>query len=304
MERRKLFKSLFLLPLTVGPTDRDLLSTNFLENKKQSVSHRFKISLNAYSFNAPLSKKQITIEEVIEFCGNLNLDAIDLTGYYIQNYPAIPDDSYVYALKNKIHKAGLSVSGTGVRNDFGSPKAEVRMAEVEFVKKWIDVAAKLGAPVIRIFSAKIIPTGYAWDEVANWIIEAIKLCVAYGKSKGVIIGLQHHNDFILTAKQALYFVERLDKEWFGLIVDTGNFQTNEAYSEIKLVAPFAVNWQIKELITIEGKTIAMDLEKLIKIIADSPYKGYLPSETLNPGNPLEIIPPFLNKVAKQVAKYN
>jgi hypothetical protein len=40
------------------------------------------------------------------------------------------------------------------------------------------------------------------------------------------------------------FVENLDKDWFGLVVDTGNFQTNNAYEEIILVAYYAVFWQV------------------------------------------------------------
>jgi hypothetical protein len=47
----------------------------------------------------------------------------------------------------------------------------------------------------------------------------------------------------------------------------------------------------------------MDLPKLMKIIAASNYKGYLPTETLSPGNPKEILPPFLNKVHKAIAEY-
>ena len=91
---------------------------------------------------------------MIDFCGNLNIDAIDITGYYLQNYPQVPSDAYIYSIKNRVHKAGLSISGTGIRNDFVSPNPADRQAEVNFVKKWIEVAAKFGAPVIRIYSAK------------------------------------------------------------------------------------------------------------------------------------------------------
>ena len=301
--RRKFLQSLFLL--SAVPKADWGLNAKAYENPviQLSLSHRFKISLNAYSFNAPLTKKEITIEEVIDFCGNLNLDAIDITGYYLQNYPQVPSDEYINSIKQRVHKAGLSISGTGIRNDFGSPDPSVRMAEVNFVKKWIEVAAKLGAPVIRIYSAKKLPEGYAWQQVADWIIESFEQCVQYGKKLGVIIAMQNHNDFILTAEQAIYFVNRLDKQWFGLVVDTGNFQMKEAYSEIALVAPYAVNWQIKELTTINCKVQPMDLKKLMKIIASSPYKGYLPTETLSPGDPKLIIPPFLKKVSEHLQPY-
>jgi sugar phosphate isomerase/epimerase len=283
---------------------RAALANNITPLKKGGqLSHRFKLSLNAYSFNGPLTKKEITIQEVIDFCGALNLDAIDLTGYYLENYPNVPSDEYIYGIKQKVHKAGLSISGTGIRNDFGSPDPIIRLKEVEFVKSWINVAAKLGAPVIRIYSAKSIPKGYNWEETAAWILDCFKLCVAYGKKMGVIVAMQNHNDFITTAKQAIYFSENLDPDWFGLVVDTGNFQTNNAYEEIKLVANYAVNWQVKELVTINGTIEPMDLSKLMKIIAASNYKGYLPTETLSPGDPKQILPPFLNKVHEAILPY-
>ena len=302
-QRRNFLQSLLFMPAFVNNIGFNLNEQFVAPEFASSLSHRFKISLNAYSFNGPLTKHQITIEEVIDFCGNLNIDAIDITGYYLQNYPEVPTDEYINSIKNRVHKAGLSISGTGIRNDFGSPDPAIRNAEVAFVKKWIDVAAKLGAPVIRIYSAKKLPDGYSWSEVADWIIESIEQCVQYGKKLGVIIAMQNHNDFILTAEQAIYFVQRLDKQWFGLVVDTGNFISKEAYSEIERVAPFAVNWQIKELTTIQGKVQPMDLKKLIKIIAASPYKGYLPTETLSPGDPKLIIPPFLEKVSEALQPY-
>ncbi len=299
-KRRRLLQSMFLMPF-MNPAQ---LKDTFVAFKKgSSLSHRFKLSLNAYSFNGPLTQKLITIEEVIDFCGDLHLDAIDLTGYYLENYPSIPSDEYLYRIKNKIHKAGLSISGTGIRNDFGNPDPAVRLKEEEFVKSWINVAAKLGAPVIRIYSAKKIPDGHSWEEAAQWIINNFASCVAYGKKMGVIVAMQNHNDFITTADQAIYFTEKLDKDWFGLVVDTGNFQTHDAYNEIEKVANYAVNWQVKELVTIKGLTQPMDLPKLMKIIAASDYKGYIPTETLSPGDPKVILPPFLQKVHAAIVPY-
>ena len=298
-KRRKLIQSLFFMPF-IGKSNLNNLGSPIYSNK---LSHRFKLSLNAYSFNGPLTKKEITIQEVIDFCSELNLDAIDLTGYYLENYPNVPSDEYIYSIKQKIHKAGLSISGTGIRNDFGNPDASLRLKEVEFVKSWIDVAAKLGAPVVRIYSAKTIPKGYSWEEAAKWILESFTLCVEYGKKMGVIVAMQNHNDFITTADQAIYFAENLDPNWFGLVVDTGNFQIKNAYEEIKKVANYAVNWQVKELVTINGTIQPMDLPKLMKIIADSNYKGYLPTETLSPGDPKIILPPFLNKVHEAISPF-
>lgn len=296
--RRKHLQWMFTAPWLLNASIPSFSKTEG-ENKN---TRRFKLSLNAYSFNGPLTRKEITLPEVIRFCRELDLDAIDLTGYYLPGYPAVPSDAALFEIKNLIHRTGLSVSGTGIRNDFGSPDPAQRAKEVEFVKSWIEVAAKLGAPVIRIYSAKKLTEGYSWTQMADWVIASFKECIEFGKKHGVIVAMQNHNDFILTAEQTLYFVDRLDKDWFGLVVDTGNFQQEDPYEAISRVAPYAVNWQIKELVTIKGVNQPMDLEKLMRVIVASPYTGYLPTETLSPGNPKEILPPFLQKVRAALAK--
>ena len=71
------------------------------------------------------------------------------------------------------------------------------------VKNWIEVAAKIGAPVIRIFAGNQKNEGITKEQVTEWMLKDIQTCVEYGKQYGVIIGLQNHNDFIQTAGQVI-----------------------------------------------------------------------------------------------------
>lgn len=293
--RRKFIQTVFTASAVAGAGHVSLLQA--AETKKApDTGNRFKISLNAYSFNGPLTAQQTNLEAVMDFCAETGFDAIDITGYYMPGYPETPTDEYIYHLKNKAHRLGLGISGTGIRNEFAEPDQAKRNAEIAFVKKWIDVAAKLGAPVIRIFTGKTLPAGYSWEEVEGWIVTAIKECADYGKAKGVIIAMQNHNDFVKTAAQAIDILEKVNSEWFGLVLDTGSFVTEEPYSEMEKVTKYAVNWQIKEKLVYQGNTTDMDLLHLSNIIHASRYRGYLPIETLSPGDPFVIVPPFLAKV--------
>jgi len=292
LKRRAFLQSIGML--TMVPTSNQSLDKFPFGNIQPS--NRFKISLNAYSFNNLLSKQQISIEELIDFCAKEGFEAIDITGYYFSGYPAVPSDEEIFKIKKKLHQSGISLSGTGIRTDFTNPDSKERQKEIVLTKAWIDVAAKLGAPVLRVFSGKTQPTGYEWNTVADWIIKDFAECVEYAKNRGVIIGLQNHNDFIKTAAQSLYFLERLDKNWFGLVLDIGSFNAGDPYPEIERVIPYAVNWQLKELVLENGKQVPVDLKKLSEIIKKSNYRGFLPIETLRPENPFEIVPPFFKKV--------
>lgn len=269
---------------------------NKASNNKPSAN-RFRLSLNAYSFNTPLKNGTTSLFEILEFCARENLSAADLTGYYFPGYPDIPSNEYIYQLKKRAHQLGIAISGTGIRTEFGYPDATARRKEVEWTKKWIAVAAKLGAPVIRVFTAKSMPDNYSREEVTNWIAQDLAECAEEGKNKGVIVAFQNHNDFIKTAEQAENLLTKVNNEWFGLVLDTGSFVTEEPYGEIERMAPKAVNWQIKEKLVYKGISASMDLPKLFKIIQQSPYRGYLPIETLSPGNPFEIVPPFIRLVS-------
>ncbi|GAB3035039.1 hypothetical protein GCM10027185_41310 [Spirosoma pulveris] len=262
-----------------------------------------RLSCNLYSFNEPLMNGQMTLEQVLAFCADLGFDAVDPTGYYFPKYPALPDDSYVYQIKRKAFRMGLDISGTGVRNDFTLPDANRRKGEIELVKKWTGVAARLGAPVIRIFSGtgKELPTGYNRDAVTARVVEAIRECADYAAKQGVMIVLQNHADFIETADHVLDIVQRVNSEWLAVNLDIGSFKIGDPYEQIARVAPYAATWQLKENLFVNGKEEATDLSKIMHIVHDSGYRGYLPIETLGKGDPRLKVPVFYEKVKKELA---
>ena len=246
---------------------------------------KLRISLNAYSFNDPLLNGEMSLEELLEYCANLGFDAVDITAYYFPGYPEVPSDEFLYDIKRKAFLSGLEISGTGVRNDFTEPDKEKRKDQVTLVKNWIEAAEKLGAPAIRIFAGNQEPEGYSREEITAWMVDDIRECIEHGKKHGVVIAIQNHHDFLKTAEQVEQIVKMVDSEWFGVMLDTGSFRQGDPYDEIARTIPYTVNWQVKEKIFVNGEEVDTDLDKLISIINAICYRGYLPIETLGPGNP-------------------
>jgi len=253
-------------------------------------SHGLKTSLNAFSFNDPLTNGAMNVSDLLDYCALTGFEGVDITGYYFKDYPQVPSDEYLFQIKRKAFSLGLEISGTGVRNDFTIADKVKRKAEVDLVKNWIEVTAKIGAPVIRIFAGNQKNEGLTNEQVTEWMLKDIQACVDYGKQHGVIIGLQNHNDFIQTADQVNKIIETINSEWLGLILDTGSYRVNDPYDEITKSVKHVVNWQIKENVFINGAEKETDMNRLISIIRSSGYKGYLPIETLGEGDPkLKII---------------
>ena len=257
-----------------------------------------KTSLNAFSFNAPLLNKSMTLDDLLQFCSDTGFEAVDITGYYFPGYPKVPDDAFLYNIKRKAFLLGLEISGTGVRNDFTDPDRAKRAEHVALVKNWIEAAAKMGIPVIRIFGGTQIPTGYTRQQVTEWLLSDVGECLEHGKKHGVIVAIQNHNDFIKTADEAIEIITKVNSEWFGLILDTGSYRAGDPYDEIAKTVKYAVNWQVKENVFINGKEVETDLPRLISIIRTSGYKGYLPIETLGSGDPKVKVKVMFDKLVK------
>lgn len=264
-------------------------TSSFAQSKKKKTDKSdIKVTLNAYSFNDLLLAKHqkdkqslYTLFNLMDWCATQKIEGIDLTGYYFPGYPEVPSDEYILQLREKAKSLGIVITGTGIRNNFASPDPAVRAADVELAKRWIVVAKKLGAPVLRLFAGEV-PKGYEdkWDEVAGWMIDAYKQCAVEGEKNGVKIGIQNHGDMLQTADQCLKVLKAVDSKWAGLIVDTGNFKTADPYVDIEITAPYAVNWQIKESAFGIGSPIRTDSERLMQIFKKTGVKGYFPIETI------------------------
>jgi sugar phosphate isomerase/epimerase len=319
--RRDFIKSAAALPFYAATIiEMGSLPAAAKEPVKRIGGAALKVSLNAYSFNKLLNDFNqgqpggLSLMSLLDFCAKNNFDAIDPTGYFFPGYPHAPSDDYVNTFKRTAFEYGLDISGTGVRNNFTPSDKAIRAEGVQLVKDWVEVAAKLGAPVIRVFADTQTP-GKTWREVASgctreqvqaWMVDALGECAGYGKQFGVIIGVQNHGDFIQTGEQLLSLINAVNSDWCGAIVDTGKFVSSDPYADIALVAPYAVNWQIKTDLTVAGSAVPMDLVKLMRIVRASGYRGYLPIETLapkgKPYDPFTLVPAFLKQVRDAIAQ--
>lgn len=317
--RRDFLKLAGLLPLGAA-TGLGALTAGAREPVKRAGGAALKVSLNAFSFNQQLTDFNlnrgggISLMALLDFCAQHDFDAIDPTGYFFPGYPAVPADDYLNTFKRTAFEYGLGISGTGVRNNFTTADRAERAAGVALVKDWIVVAAKLGAPVIRVFCDtqsrgqgwQDVAKGFTREQVQAWMVDTLGECVEHGKKHGVLIGVQNHGDFILTGEHLLSLINAVNSEWCGAIVDTGKFVTQDPYQDIALVAPYAVNWQIKQSPAGADSHVPTDLVKLLRIVRASGYRGYLPIETLaakdQAYDPFAVVPPFLKQVRAAIAR--
>lgn len=261
--------------------------------------NRFKLSLNTYSFNEKLRNGETDLFELIDFCKTNGFDAIDPTGYYFPGYPKVPTDKYINEFKRSVFLAGLEISGTGVRNDFANADPEKRADDLKLIEAWCQVARKLGAPLLRVFPGKEIKDGRNKKEVMKQVIEELKLACEISEKYGIMLALQNHNDFIKSSEEVSEVLDGVNSSWLGLHLDIGSLAARDPYEEIKSLVKYAITWQIKEKVWVNGETVPVNYDKLMEIIKQSDYTGYLPLETLRT-DPVKNLPLMIDEIRNRL----
>ena len=267
----------------------------------------FKLSLAAYSFNRHLprnwpkpreSDPSMTLVDFVEFCAEMDLDGTELTSYY---FPAEVTPEYLMQLKELTFRLGLDVSGTAIGNNFCKAPGPDRDFELAMTRTWIDYAALLGAPVIRIFAGSI-PEGDTESAALDRCVEGINESLKYAAEKGVVLALENHGGITSTAEQLLAIVERVDDSpWFGVNFDSGNFRSEDPYAELEQIAPYTMNAQLKVSVTAAGQRQRADFARIIDILKQAGYRGYLVLEYEEKEDPRENIPAILDELRELIA---
>ena len=271
-------RRVFLQSLAAGAAASGV-GVHAFDSGQRNEQPLMKLSLAAYSFNRKFARRgspeeianaEMRLEDFIEYCAEQQLGATELTGYY---FPKKITTEYLVGLKQRTHRLGLSISGTAIGNDFCLANGPARDAQLQECRNWIDYAATMGAPVIRIFAGKV-PKGDSEDAAIARCVAGINESLKYAAKKGVILALENHGGITATPKQMMKIIEGVDDSpWFGVNFDSGNFRTDDPYRDLAVIAPYAVNAQIKvSLATAEGKKYPADLKRIIGILKSAGYR--------------------------------
>jgi sugar phosphate isomerase/epimerase len=272
-----------------------LPTSQAIEPVHRAAGAKFKFSLAAYSYRDLLTAKppKLTLDDFIADCAKMQLEGTELTSYY---FPPNLTAEYLRHLKQLAFDLGLDISGTAVGNDFCLPPGAKRDEQIAHVKRWVDHAETLGAPVIRIFSGNATG-GMSIDEAHRLAVAAIEECCQYAGEHGVYLALENHGGLTTTADGLLALVRDVKSPWFAVNLDTGNFRSADPYADLARIAPYAVNVQVKASIEpAGGKRQAADMRRLAQIMRDAGYRGYIVLEFEEPGDPRTECPRYANEM--------
>ncbi|MBD3673391.1 MAG: sugar phosphate isomerase/epimerase [Planctomycetaceae bacterium] len=265
-----------------------------------------KLSLAAYSFNrylpnswrgTPKPGSTMTLHDFIEYCGEQELEGTELTGYY---FPENVTQEYLEKTKQFVKQQGLEISGTAIGNDFCVPEGEKLDFELNRAKQWIDNAAVMGAPVIRVFAGRV-PKGDREEAAIERCADTMNKALEYAAKRRVKLALENHGGITSTPEQMMSIIDKIDSSpWFGINFDSGNFQTDDPYRDLEKIAPLAINAQIKVAVRRDGKKEPADLKRIVGILKQAKYEGFVVLEYEEKENPREQIPGYLAQLRELI----
>jgi sugar phosphate isomerase/epimerase len=244
----------------------------------------------AYSYRDLFKTGELTLPDFVATCAQLGLDGVELTAYY---FPST-ERSYLNDIKRCCAAHGLHVSGTAVGSNFCFADERKRREQIDAAKAWIDHSVVLGAPCLRVFGGAV-PERHTEDEAVAWAVAAMRECAEYGEERGVLVALENHGGITATAAQVERLVREVNREWFGVNLDFGNFR--DPATEFAAIAPHAVTTHAKVTHRdAQGHPQKVDYRLARQVMERVGYRGYLNIEYEEPEDPREGVPKFVEEL--------
>lgn len=197
--------------------------------------------------------------------------------------------AYLDDLRETVSKAGSGFANIAAdgRDSFYSQDPAARAKAVAFGKRWIDVAAHIGSPSVRIN----LPADKDAKPEAGLVAESLKELGAYAASKNVVV---HHENDNPVSEDPFFIASVLDKvssPWVRALPDFGNsvaaLPAEEAYRGLDLMFAHAYGIShAKDPITnSKGSLVSVDLPRVFAMAKKHGYKGYFSMEWDTEGDP-------------------
>ncbi len=200
-----------------------------------------KLGCSSWSYHTAFRAGRIDLREFLRICAeDLEVDGVELVDLH---FPTT-DPVYLRDIKKLCTDLGLTISGVAVSNDFGPD--ERRERETQKVQQWCDIAAYLGAPIVRVF-AGWLPSQPAPPEVEQgrilgalrrvfkqrppdgrrvWsdVTWSLRQCADHAAERGVVLALQNnrHDGLVGTAPQIRQCLHDVGSPWLRACLDPGD----------------------------------------------------------------------------------
>jgi sugar phosphate isomerase/epimerase len=244
-----------------------------------------KLGCLTLSYKRTFAAGQMDLEGFLDECRALGLDGVDLHEAAFQREAR----DYLAWAKRAALDRGLTIACVSISNNYARPADELP-ADLAKTKRWIDHAAFLGAPQVRVFAGRPAESDSreaAWQRCAAALHETAE----YGERLGVLVSLQNHNheDLTKTGSELRRLLADADHPNLSHVLDTGQYAGSpgaSGYAEdpardrydylesIRLTAPLASYVRCKLYRMETGREAWLDYDRIFATLREVRYNGW------------------------------
>ncbi|MBN1807006.1 MAG: sugar phosphate isomerase/epimerase [Sedimentisphaerales bacterium] len=288
--KRRTFLTRSISAAALGITSCSSTSRTFA-SQNQNSRRPNPIAVSTYSFWRFKEGLKLPIERCIDEAARMGFDGLDLLLIQMES----EENSYLQKIKRHALINGLDLCCMSTHQGYVYPDKNKRRENIDLTIKQIEIAYRLGVPIVRINTGRwrttksfdelmanrgiepILP-GYTEEDGFKWVIDSIEKCLPKAEECGVILGLENHWGLARTAEGLLRIVNAIDSPWLQVLLDTGNF-LEDPYDKLRQCAPQTVFMQAK---TYYGGglwyTLDLDYPRIARIMRKHNFRGYISLE--------------------------
>lgn len=262
-----------------------------VEVVQESTEPAFKISLAQWSMHKMIREDGVDPYSFAEKAKAWGFEGLEyVSGLY---YEELGKDNFSEAaMKNFVDKSKAESEKHGLENliimidgqgDLATTDESERNAAVENHYKWVDAAAALGCHSIRVnLSGSTDP-----DEWTAASVDGLTKLSTYAKDKNINILVENHGGLSSNGAMLANVFKEVNMENAGTLPDFGNFcitwgewpeclEWYDRYKGMEEIMPYAKAVSAKSHDFDEnGNEIHSDYGRMLKIVKDAGYTGYI-----------------------------
>jgi len=256
----------------------------------------FKLSISQFSFASQFWTKQLDPLDFAAKSKELGISGLDYCSMFFAD--KAKDTAYLNDLKKRAADNGsynlrIMIDGEGVLGDLNEA---TRLKAVDNHFKWLDAAATLGCPMIRV---NVEGDGDAAD-VAKAAVDSLGRLIEYGSKNKIDVIVENHVGISCNGAWLAGVMKQLNSPHGGTLADFGNFcinrtkpETNDIagymktkcleeydrYKGITELMPYAKGVHAKShIFNAAGDDVETDFYRMFKIIKNSGFTGWVSIE--------------------------
>ncbi len=215
-----------------------------------------------------------------------NIHAIEpLAGHFVSTEPGYLSELRSAAERSRSRIVNIPVD---LETSLYDPDEQRRASAIAESKKWVDVAAAVGSPSVRLHIARVKDVEPN-DERA---VASLKQVVPYAESKKVVVNLENDD---LESENAFFLVriiQGVNSPYLCGLPDFANSMAagDEAYNYRAVNGMFRVAFNIahvKDGEKFDGKFVPVDLARTFAIAKSADYHGFFSMEFEGDGSPYD-----------------